>query len=182
MGKSTVAKQFAAQGCLISDADAIAHRVMQPNGAAFEAVANHFPRVIVEGKIDRQALGKIVFQDKEALAWLEGVVHPLVRQAHQQHIHKANRMGYRAVILEVPLLYETGRDEDCDQVVVVTAPAFLQKQRVLRREGMTEEKFQRIISQQIADAQKRRMADFVIHTSMGRHASLYQVRNFMKSL
>lgn len=182
MGKSTVARQFAAQGCAVSDADAITHRIMQPGGAAFDEIAQIFPQAIKEGRIDRQALGKLVFGDAAALKKLEAIIHPRVRQAHAAAISRAGRLGIRAVVLEVPLLFETGLQEYCDCTVVVSAPKWLQRQRVLARPGMSEQKFQQILARQLADAAKRARADYVIPTGLGKAVSLRAVKGMLNPL
>jgi len=176
MGKSTVAGQCRYLGAVVSDADATVHRLMAPGGAAFTPIAAKFPQVMENGRINRRKLGQIVFTDDEALHWLEGLLHPLVRAAHLAVIRRARYQRRPWVVLEIPLLYETGAEAICDAVAVVTSPEFIQHQRVMKRAGMTEEKFRQILAKQMPDAEKRRRADAVIETGQGKAFSLKQVK------
>lgn len=182
MGKSTVARQFRQHGAWVSDADAIVHRLMAPGGKAFEAIAQRFPEVIQDGTIDRKALGRIVFSNDQALRWLEQLLHPLVRQEHLAIIQQARYRRQHTVVLEIPLLFETGADTLCDIVCVVTCPAFLQRQRVLRRPGMTDERLQQVLAKQLPDWEKRQRADAIIQTGLGKRESLRTVRRIMRHL
>lgn len=177
MGKSTVARQFAECGARVSDSDAIVHRLLAPGGRGFRPVAEQFPQVVENGTINRAKLGAIVFDDPQKLRILESILHPLALAAHIALIRQAVRRRYpRVVVLEVPLLFEAHVDALCDRIVTVTAPPFIQRQRVMARPAMTEHKFRRILALQLPDAEKRRRSDYVITTGLGRNHSLRQVR------
>ena len=180
MGKTTAAKVFRALGVPVHDADLNVHRLMQADGAAFDAVAAAFPGVEKNGVIDRQALGERVFGDDSKLKQLENVLHPLVRQKERHFLAVAARRGERLVVLDIPLLLETGGDHRCDGVVVVSAPLVIQKKRVLKRPGMTEQRLQSILKRQIDDKIKCRMADFIVRTGLGRSHSLREIANIAK--
>ncbi len=133
-----------------------------------------------EGKVDRQALGALVFHDKEALARLERIVHPLVREAQEKFLRRQAARRAPLVVLDVPLLLESGGDARCDAVVVVSAPAFLQAQRALSRPGMTRERLSGILAHQMPDRQKRWRADFVVTTGLGKRHGLRRIARIVK--
>jgi dephospho-CoA kinase len=163
MGKSRAAERFRAYGVPVFDSDAQVHRMMAPGGAAVAPVAAAFPGCLSTlGGIDRPTLGRMVFDRPTELRRLELIVHPLVRAARDGFLRRACRAGAGLVVLDVPLLYETHGDRRVDAVAVVWASALLQRQRALRRPGMTLEKLARIRSEQLPDHWKRRRADFVI--------------------
>ena len=172
MGKSVLAAQAKSLGIPVHDADAVVHALMQPNGAAFDAVADHFPEVIVDGMIDRKALGKIVFHDVDKRHVLEGIIHPLVRQSSAFFVSLCRKHRHPFCILDIPLLFETGRDADMDYILCVSAPKFVQKRRVLSRPNMTEEKYNAIVKMQIPDYRKRAHSDRVILTARGKRHTL----------
>lgn len=176
MGKSTAAGQLRRLGIPVHDADAAVHRLLGPGGQAVPLVAEAFPGSLNNGAIDRQALGAQVFSDPSALKRLEAILHPLVRAEERRFLAEMKRRGQDLVVLDVPLLFETGGQNRCDGVIVVSAPAFLQKQRVMARPGMTQEKFRAILAKQMPDAEKRRRADVVIPTGRGRAASLQRLK------
>ena len=182
MGKSTVAAMFRQLGCRVSDADALAHRLMQPHTAAFAEITHHFPTALQNGQINRRKLGQLVFPHPEKLALLESILHPRIRALHHQAI--AHQRHHRAplLVLEIPLLFETNAHELCDAVATVTAPAFLQRQRVLARPGMTAEKFAHILTQQLPDAQKRQQADFIIQTGLNKAETFRAVQQIINEL
>lgn len=182
MGKSTAAGMFRYLGVPVYDADANAHSLTAPGGAAFDDIATVFPDVIVKGKIDRQLLGAQVFGDRVALARLEGILHSLIRAKRDDFIRNCRRAKYRVVVLDVPLLFETGGDKQCDYVAVVSAPAFIQRQRVLRRAGMSEQKFAGILQKQLPDFEKRRRADFIIPTGLGRAVTFRAIQSIIGQL
>ncbi|OSQ40390.1 dephospho-CoA kinase [Thalassospira mesophila] len=182
MGKSTAAGMFRYLGVPVYDADANAHDLMAPGGAAFSDIAILFPDVIVDGKIDRQILGGHVFGNADALAQLEGILHPLIRAKRDAFIRNCRRAGYAVVVLDVPLLFETGGDKQCYYVAVVSAPGFIQRQRVLRRGGMSERKFAGILQKQLPDPQKRRRADFIIPTGLGRAVTFRSIQSIIGHL
>ncbi len=182
MGKSTTAGMFRSLGVPVHDADAVVHGLLGPGGDAVAAVADAFPDTRTGDGIDRAVLGRIVFEDAAALADLEAILHPLVRRSERAFLGRQRRARQPLVVLDIPLLYETGAENRCDAVAVVTAPGFVQRQRVLSRTGMTEARFREILARQISDADKCRLADYVIQTGLGRYHALQQVRAIVKLL
>jgi len=182
MGKSTVAAQFAALGIAVSNADAIAHKLMAKGGEAVAGIEKLFPGVVKSGAVDRKALGDIVFKDKAKLALLERLLHPIVEaeEIHFAEIQKCK--GAPMAVLEIPLLFETKAEERCDLTVVVTAPLFIQRQRVMKRPGMTDEKWHRIVNLQMPDREKRHRADVIIETGLGKAYSFRQVTALVKTI
>jgi dephospho-CoA kinase len=176
MGKTVAAGDFRRLGLPVHDSDAAVHALMGPGGAAVEAVAAAFPGVVQDGAVDRAALGKRVFGDDAALRRLEAILHPMVRGRERAFLGRHARLRTPAVVLDIPLLFETGGETRCDAVCVVSAPYREQRRRVLSRPGMTEERFQGILKHQISDYLKRRAADFVIFTGLGRSHSLPIIR------
>ena len=165
MGKSTTAAMFREAGVPVHDSDEAVHRLYA--GAAAPLVEAAFPGTVVDGVVDRNRLAAQVLGDREAIRRLEAIVHPLVRADAEAFLDRHRRAGARLVVLDIPLLFETGGRGRVDKVVVVTAPAETQRERVLARPGMTPEKFEAILSKQVSDAEKRAMADFVIDTGQG---------------
>ena len=180
MGKTTAAAMFRRQKVPVHDADAGVHQLLAPGGAAVPAVGDLFPGVVRDGGVDRQLLGKIVVADPQALGRLETILHPLVRKKQKAFLRSSAGQRRQLVVLEIPLLFETGGDSNCDAVAVVSAPFFLQSLRVLGRSGMTPEKFSSILSRQMSDLEKRRRADFVIPTGLGQRLSLISIREIIK--
>jgi dephospho-CoA kinase len=162
MGKSTVSGMFAELGVPIFDADEAVRAFYA--GAGTKAVEAAFPGVVVSGQVDRERLGSQVLNDAEALKRLEGLVHPAVAQARAHFVERASAAGRRLVIVDVPLLFETGGEGSVDLVIVVSAPAAPQRERALARMGMSEVKLEAILSRQMPDADKRRRAHFIIDT------------------
>jgi len=179
MGKSTASDTFRRFGIAVYDADAAVHAMMMPGGSAFAKICKAFPDVCSKTCIDRKQLGDIVFVDKEALGRLESIIHPLVRKHKQNFLKQSARRRYRMVVLDVPLLYETAGQIACDAVVVVTAPEFVQRARVMSRPGMTIEKYESILAKQIPDVLKRRYAEFVVQTGIGRLESFRAIRHII---
>jgi dephospho-CoA kinase len=167
MGKSTAAKMLRQMGVPVYDADAAVHELQRPGGIALPPIEAAFPGVVKNGVLDRQALGARVFGNKEALRRLEAIVHPLVARKQRAFLKRAAQHGKPLVVLDIPLLFEGRGERRVDATLVVTAPAFLQRRRVLARPGMTAEKFAGILRQQVPDKVKRRKATFVIPTGMG---------------
>lgn len=161
MGKTTTAKMFAAEGLPVWDADAAVHRIYAPGGAAVEPMRAICPAAIIDGAVDRNALKDWIGKDPSALKQIEAVVHPLVAQDRAEFIADADMP---IVVLDIPLLFETGADDQMDLVVVVSAPAELQRERVLARGTMSTEQFNTILAKQMPDAEKRKRADVVIPT------------------
>jgi len=182
MGKSTAAAVLRQMGIPVHDADRNVHRLMAQGGAAVERIAAAFPGVVKDGAIDRGALGKRVFGDTAALARLEAILHPMVQAAERAFLANARRRRLPVVVLDVPLLYETRGENRCDAVIVVTAPQFIQSLRVLRRKGMTPQRLKDIVMRQMPDAEKRKRADFVVPTGLGKRASRTALHRVVKKL
>lgn len=182
MGKSTTAKMFTDLGCPVFDADAAVHALYARDGAAVPIVTDLFPDAVNDGEIDREKLSAIVLKDPGALRRLEQAVHPLVRDQQIQFIGAAEKAGHKFVVLDIPLLFETGGDQNVDLIVVVSAPADVQRARALERPGMTEQKLADILQRQLPDADKRTRADFVVDTSRGLQDAFDQVRRIVEEL
>ncbi len=182
MGKSTAAGMLRRLGVPVHDADAAVHRLIGKGGAAVPAIEAAFPGVVREGAVDRRALGARVFADSQAMARLERILHPLVRQDSARFLAAARRRKARIAVLDVPLLFETGRERDCDATLVVSAPAAVQRGRVLSRPGMTAERFAEVLARQMPDPDKRRRADFVVPTGLGRRLTLRRLSGVLKSM
>ncbi len=182
MGKSTTAAMFAAEGVPVYDADAEVHALYAKGGAAVEPLEAAFPGVVVDGAVDRAKLSHYVVGKPDELKRLEAIVHPLVGESRVGFFQKAVADGADIVILDIPLLFETGGEKRMDAVVVVSAPADLQRQRVLARPGMDEAKLDAILARQMADAEKRARAHFVIDTGQGLDHARDQVRDVLKRL
>lgn len=176
MGKSTAGKAFRRLGLPVHDADAAVHRLFARGGRLVPLIDRAFPGAVTDGAVDRQALGRMVLGDPQALRRLEAIVHPAVRAEERAFLQRCARQKARAVVLDIPLLFETGGDRRCDMVVAVWAPDFIQARRVLKRPGMTPEKLAAIRAQQISDAEKRRRADLAIPTGRGRGHSFRLIR------
>ena len=172
MGKSTAAQMFRLLGVPVYDSDATVHRLLGRGGEAVAAVEAAFPGVRRGKEIDRQRLAKRVFGDAAALARLESILHPRVRRATLDFLKRQCRARRSVVVLDIPLLFETGGEGLCDAVVVVSAPASVQAARVLKRPGMTRARFESILATQMPDREKRRRADFVVQTGGGRRETL----------
>ena len=183
MGKSTAAREFRRLRIPVHDADRAVHRLLGRGGRAVAAVAEAFPGVLkADGAIDRIALGRLVFADPAALKRLEGILHPLVRAAERRFLARARRQRRKLVVLDIPLLFETGGQARCDKVLVVSAPRRIQLTRVMARPGMTAERLAGVEARQMPDAEKRRRADIVIETGLGRRHSLAKLRRELKRL
>jgi dephospho-CoA kinase len=180
MGKSTAAKFFAEEGVPVHDSDAVVHALYE--GEAVAAIEAAFPGTTVGGKVDRGKLAAKVVNDKAALARLEAIVHPLVGQAREKFLADAEASGAPVVLLDIPLLFEIGNECNCDAVVVVSAPADVQRARAFARPGMTEEKFAGLMAKQLPDAEKRRRADFIVDSSQGFDHAHAQVRDILRAI
>lgn len=167
MGKSTAARMLRQMGVPVYDADAAVHALQAPGGAALPPIEAAFPGVVKNGVLDRQALGARVFGNKEALRKLEAIVHPLVGQRQRAFLRRAAQRGEKLVVLDIPLLFEGRGERRMDAVLVVSAPGFLQRRRVLGRPGMSEERLAGILRQQVPDTVKRQKATIVIPTGLG---------------
>ena len=180
MGKSETASMFRRLRVPIFDADEEVHHLLGQGGKAAELVSAAFPSVMKEGAIDRQALGKLVFASSADLRFLEGILHPLVGRARKRFLRRAAGSRVSVVVVDVPLLFETRGEGRCDAVVVVSAPDFVQRQRAMSRADMTAEKLEAILARQTPDIIKRRRADFVVATGIGRRAALVAVHNILR--
>jgi len=177
MGKSATAKMFAEEGVPVHDADAAVHALYE--GEAVQPIEAAFPGTTADGKVDRLKLGERVIGHADEIRRLERIVHPLVAAVRDEFLAEARRRGAKIAVLDIPLLYETGGESLCDAVVVVSAPAQIQRERVLARPGMTEAKFAAILAKQMPDVDKRARADFVVDTSKGFDAARAQVRDIL---
>lgn len=180
MGKSTTARMFRDAGVPVHDSDETVHRLYA--GKAAELIEKRFPGVVHEGVVDREKLAKAVLGQPDALKDLERIVHPLVRADADAFLERHRQEGARLALLDIPLLFETGGEDRVDRIVVVTAPAEVQRERVLARPGMTEEKFEAILSRQVPDAEKRRRADYIIDTGQGMDAARRRVAEIVDEL
>lgn len=172
MGKSTASAMFRRMGVPVYDSDASVHVVLGKGGAAVGPIDVAFPGVVVDGAVDRDALGKRVFGDDAGLKTLEAIVHPLVRRRQDDFLKRCAARRVKLAVLDIPLLFEVRLDVRCDVLVVVSAPARIQAARVLARPGMTQEKFDGILARQMPDAEKRRRADFVVPSGRGKAETL----------
>lgn len=180
MGKSATAAMFAAEGVAVHEADRTVYRLYE--GAAVPSIEQAFPGTTAGGKVDRERLARRVLNDPAALRLLEQLVHPLVREAERQFLLSARQAGANVVVLDIPLLFETGGEPRVDAIVVTSAPAPLQRQRVLARPGMTPEKFAALLGQQLADEEKRRRAHFIVDTGRGFDSARTQVRGILRAV
>jgi dephospho-CoA kinase len=180
MGKTTTANVFRRFGAAVYDADATVHQLMGSGGSALGLVKRVFPDVVKNNSIDRKALGLIVYNDKKALSDLELILHPLVQKAQARFLRQCAKSRKKLVVLDIPLLFENKIDRYFDAVAVVTAPEYVQKIRVLQRPEMTVKRFKQIVGHQWSDLEKRRRADFIIQTGLGRRYSLLCIRKIIE--
>jgi dephospho-CoA kinase len=176
MGKSTAAGTFRRAGLRVFDADAAVHALQKPGGRALRPIAAAFPGTVKDGRLDRPALRAAVLGRPEALRRLEGIIHPLVRAEERAFLARARRAGARAVVLDIPLLLETGGRKRVDCVVVVSAPRDVQIHRVRKRGHMDPAQIESVIARQMPDAEKRRLADVVVRTGLSRHHAQRTIR------
>jgi len=182
MGKTETAKMFAALGVPVYDADAAVHALYAKGGDAVGPIGAAFPNAIKDGAVDRAALSKAVLGNPEAFKQLESIIHPLVAKVQLDWLDLQKKSGADLVVLDIPLLFETGGEARVDKTVVVSAPAHVQRTRVLARSGMTEEKLDAILAKQVPDAKKREKADYVVDTSRGLADARAQVSEIVKHL
>ncbi len=180
MGKSRTAQFFAELGVPVHDFDAVVHVLYE--GEAVPIIEHAFPGATADGKVDRAKLAKMVLGDDAALARLEAIVHPLVAAARDKFLADSQIRGAPVVVLDIPLLFETAGQAACDAVVVVSAPAEIQRQRAFERPGMTEEKFTALLAKQTPDADKRRRADFIVDSSQSFDHARAQVRDILQAV
>ncbi len=177
MGKSTTAKLFAEAGVPVYDADATVHMIYE--GEAAPAIEAAFPGTTVDGKVDRTRLSAQVMHDPAAIRRLEQVVHPMLRDYHRKFLEDAERSGAAVAVVDVPLLFETGGEKRVDAVVVVTTDPETQRQRIMSRGNMTDEKLDAILARQLPDSEKRKRADFLVDTSHGLDPVRIQIREIL---
>lgn len=182
MGKSTVTRMFEDEGAAAWNADDAVHRLYARGGAGVAAIGARFPRAVVDGAVDRDILSRLALDDAAALADLEAIVHPLVSADRARFLDSAARAGADIAVLDIPLLFEKGYEKFFDAAIVVTAPADVQRARVMARPGMTEKKFRSILMKQTPDAEKRRRADYVIDTGASLEATREEVRAVVAAL
>jgi len=180
MGKSTTAAMFRVEGVKVHDSDATVHELYL--GPAVAAVERAFPGTVFDGRVDRARLAARVLDDPQALRRLESIIHPLVRASREAFLAAAAQSGERLVVVDVPLLFETGLHREVDAVVLVSASESVQKERVGGRPGMTLERLSAILAKQMPDAEKRRRSHFVIDTGRGFAAAERQVRSILRAL
>jgi dephospho-CoA kinase len=179
MGKTTTARLFAEEGVPVHDADAAVHQLYE--GEAADAIEAAFPGTTKNGKVDRVELGRRVVNNTPKMQWLEAIVHPMVREAEQGFLKATETAGAKVAVLDIPLLYETGGENRVDAVVVVSAPAEVQRARVLER-GLSVETFEALLARQMPDAEKRRRADFVVDSEHGIDHARDQVRSILAAV
>jgi dephospho-CoA kinase len=183
MGKSTAAAMLRRLGVPLFDADLVVHCLLAPAGAAVPAVSAAFPGVETEaGGIDRALLGQRVFTNPAALRRLEEILHPMVAAEEKRFLARSRARRVALVVLDIPLLFETGAERRCDYVLVVSVPALVQRQRVMRRPGMTEIRLAAILRKQVPDHRKRQRADFVVPTGAGRGVTLRRLKAIVRLL
>ncbi|HEX4160000.1 MAG TPA: dephospho-CoA kinase [Rhizomicrobium sp.] len=182
MGKSETAGMFASLGIPVYDADAAVHRLYAPGGEAVAAIETAFPECVRAGQVDRACLSGKIRADPTALLRLEAIVHPLVARDQEAFVAGAAAAGADFVVLDIPLLFETGSHSRMDAIIVATAPEDVQRARVLARPGMSEALFGQILSRQLPDVDKRKRADFVVETDKGMSHALEQVKRIVSEL
>lgn len=182
MGKTETARMFARQGVPVFDSDAVVHELYAKGGEAIPAIADLAPEAIADGAVDRKRLAARVMNDLDLLKKIESVVHPLVHARQRKFLDESTAAGATLAVIDVPLLFETGRDKTVDKIVVVSAGAKLQRERALQRPGMTPEKLDFILSKQMPDDEKRKRADFIIDTSKGLADAQSQVQRTIAEL
>ena len=180
MGKSTVAAHLRARGIPVLDADAEVHRLY--DGAAAPLIEAAFPGTTAEGRVDRDRLSAALLRDPEGFQRLEAIVHPLVQAAERDFLHRSFARGAAIAVLEIPLLFETGGDRRVDLTIVVSAPADMQRERMLARPGMTAEKLDALLAHQLPDAEKRARADFIVDTGRTVAETLAQTDRIIETL
>ncbi|WP_412050502.1 dephospho-CoA kinase [Hoeflea sp. Naph1] len=180
MGKSTTAEMFSNAGIPVISADEIVHELYR--GEAVQPIEAAFPGATVDGAVDREALSRTLLADPTGFERLEAIIHPLVRAREEAFVDQARADGHAMVLVDIPLLYETGAENRVDVVVVVTCDADIQRQRVMARPGMTVEKFEAILARQVPDAEKRARADHIIDTGQGLEPARRQVADIIAAL
>ena len=181
MGKSVAAGIFRRLGVPVFDADGAVHALLEKGGDAVDPIAEMFPDVLRNGRIDRAALAGMVFRDAERLMGLEAILHPMVQARQRRFLLLEALKGRRITVLDIPLLFETKAERSCDAVIVVSAPSFVQRQRILSRPGMTPGRLEAIERRQMADGEKRQRADYVVPSGQGRRVTLEAIRTIIRA-
>lgn len=182
MGKSAAGAMLRRMGVPVHDADRAVHGLLGKGGAAVPAVEAAFPGVVCGGTVDRQRLAARVFGDRVALRRLEAILHPMVRREAREFVRRQAQRRTRLIVLDIPLLFETGQHAMCDALIVVSAPRFVQDARALTRPGMTAERLRAIRAEQTPDREKRRRADFVVRTGLSKRETLRRLRAIVRLL
>lgn len=182
MGKSETAAMFKRLGIPVFDADAAVHDLYDTGGEAVGPVGARFPDAVADARIDRQKLAALVLDDRDAIGALEEIVHPLVRQREREFLDEACTAGCDMVVLDIPLLFESGGEDRVDAIIVVSAPAAIQRQRVMARPGMTAAKYDAIVLKQMPDREKRVRADYVVETGVSLEDAFAQVSRIVSQL
>jgi dephospho-CoA kinase len=182
MGKSTAARALRQMGIPVLEADRVVHRLTAPNGRALPAIAKAFPGTVTDGRLDRGKMAGLVFGDQAALERLEAILHPLYEDEERRFVARARGQRRRMVAIDIPLMYEVGADRRMDAVVVLTAPAFVQRARVMARPGMTAARFAGVLARQMPDREKRRRADFIVPTGLDRREAFRRVKAIVESV
>ncbi|ARN81331.1 dephospho-CoA kinase [Methylocystis bryophila] len=180
MGKSTTAQMFREEGVAVHDSDAAVHEIYR--GPQSGLIGQAFPGSVAGGVVDRAKLAAMTLGRPEEIARLESIVHPLVQHMRRAFLEAERRRGAKIAVVDIPLLYETGAEKEVDKIVVVSAAPEVQRERVMARPGMTEEKFRAILARQLPDSEKRKRADFVVHTDRGMEAAREDVRAIVAAL
>ena len=182
MGKSTTAKMFADAGVPVWDADAAVHLLYGPGGAGSVAIKSLIPQAVTDEGVNRDILRAAIIEDPALLKQVEALIHPLVGDSRREFLDQARGRGDAIAVCDIPLLFETGGEKAFEKIVVVSAPADVQRERVLSRPGMTEEAFLTILAKQVPDAEKRARADYIVDTSLGMDAARDQVKAIIEDL
>jgi len=182
MGKTTTANMFKDLGCPVFDADAAVHQLYSRGGKGAALIRSVFPDAIIDGAVDRKILGAYMKSDPLNLQVLESFIHPWIGEMRAEFLESAKSSGAKAVVFDVPLLFETAMEAHVTVTVVVSAPALIQKARVLAREGMTPDIFEMLLSRQMPDAEKRRRADYIISTGEGLEKAREQVQDVLSKI
>lgn len=182
MGKTETANMFANSGVPVHDSDLAVHDLYAKAGAAVAPIKAVFPDFLTENAIDREALARHISKDETALGKIEAIVHPLVSEHRRRFLQQHHHRNTPVVVLDIPLLFETGKDQEVDRIIVVTAPHELQRARALARPGMDEQKFETLLARQMPDQQKREKADYIIETGTSLDHSFKQVTEILKDL
>lgn len=182
MGKTTAARALKLRGVPVLEADRVVHRLTATHGPALPAITKAFPGTVSAGRFDRAKMAGLVFADASALKRLEAILHPLYEAEERRFVMRARGARRRVVAIDIPLMYEVGADRRMDAVIVVTAPAFVQRARVLSRPGMTEKRLAGILARQMPDLEKRRRADYLVSTGGSRREALRRLKTILDSM